>query len=102
PDRLVICAGFTQGLAVLSRALHGRGVRALAAEDHGQPSHREVAAAGRLALRTLAVDHAGARTAGLAATDAGAVLLTPAHQFPLGGVLAPDRRAAALDWAQAT
>ena len=103
PDRLVVCAGFTQGLAVLSRALHDRGVRALAAEDHGQPSHREVAAAAGLAIRTLAVDDdAGARTAGLAATDAGAVLLTPAHQFPLGGVLAPGRRAAALDWAQAT
>lgn len=28
-----------------------------------------------------------------------AVMITPAHQFPLGVVLAPERRAALLDWA---
>jgi GntR family transcriptional regulator/MocR family aminotransferase len=27
-------------------------------------------------------------------------VLTPAHQFPLGSVLAPERRAALLDWAR--
>src|SRR5918999_66575 len=32
----------------------------------------------------------------------GAVMITPAHQFPLGVVLAPDRRAALLDWAAHT
>ncbi|HEV3377028.1 MAG TPA: PLP-dependent aminotransferase family protein [Thermoleophilaceae bacterium] len=31
-----------------------------------------------------------------------AVMTTPAHQFPLGVVLAPRRRAALLDWAAAT
>ena len=29
-----------------------------------------------------------------------AVLVTPAHQFPTGVVLSPDRRAAVLDWAE--
>ena len=29
-----------------------------------------------------------------------AVLVTPAHQFPTGGVLSPERRAALLDWAR--
>lgn len=32
----------------------------------------------------------------------GAVLLTPAHQFPTGVPLHPDRRAAAVDWARST
>jgi GntR family transcriptional regulator/MocR family aminotransferase len=32
----------------------------------------------------------------------GAVLLTPAHQYPTGGALRADRRAAAVDWARAT
>jgi GntR family transcriptional regulator/MocR family aminotransferase len=31
-----------------------------------------------------------------------AVLLTPAHQFPTGGALHPERRAAAVDWARGT
>jgi GntR family transcriptional regulator/MocR family aminotransferase len=30
-----------------------------------------------------------------------AVLLTPAHQFPTGGPLHPERRAAVIDWARA-
>ncbi|MEU5343404.1 PLP-dependent aminotransferase family protein [Streptomyces sp. NPDC020766] len=32
----------------------------------------------------------------------GAVLLTPAHQFPMGVPLHPDRRAAVVDWARRT
>jgi GntR family transcriptional regulator / MocR family aminotransferase len=32
----------------------------------------------------------------------GAVLMTPAHQYPTGVALRPDRRAAAVDWARAT
>ena len=34
------------------------------------------------------------------AAAADAVLVTPAHQFPTGVVLAPDRRRALLDWAR--
>ena len=44
-------------------------------------------------------------TAGAAvgsAGDAGAMLLTPAHQFPLGPVLSPERRGAAVCWAART
>jgi GntR family transcriptional regulator/MocR family aminotransferase len=32
--------------------------------------------------------------------DVGAVIVTPAHQFPLGVVLAPERRAALVSWAR--
>jgi GntR family transcriptional regulator/MocR family aminotransferase len=38
----------------------------------------------------------------LTATGAGAVLLTPAHHFPVGVPLHPGRRAAAVDWARRT
>jgi GntR family transcriptional regulator/MocR family aminotransferase len=38
----------------------------------------------------------------LARSDAGAVLVTPAHQYPTGAVLTPERRAALLDWAERT
>ena len=34
--------------------------------------------------------------------DAEAALLTPAHQFPLGSVLAPGRRTRAIEWAART
>jgi GntR family transcriptional regulator/MocR family aminotransferase len=35
----------------------------------------------------------------LARTDVSAVLVTPAHQFPTGAVLAPERRAELIQWA---
>lgn len=35
----------------------------------------------------------------MAATGAWAVIVTPAHQWPTGVVLAPDRRHALIDWA---
>ena len=34
--------------------------------------------------------------------DADALILTPSHQWPTGGVLAPEARAAVLAWAQRT
>src|SRR4029079_139800 len=43
----------------------------------------------------LEVDERGVRPDGL---DADAVLVTPAHQFPTGAVLAPERRRALLAW----
>jgi GntR family transcriptional regulator / MocR family aminotransferase len=100
PDRIVVCSGFTQGLGLICRALRGRGTATLALEAYGLPDLRGIAAAHRLRTRTLPVDGSGAVLDGLG--DAEAVLLTPAHQFPLGGVLAPGRRTQAIEWATRT
>jgi GntR family transcriptional regulator / MocR family aminotransferase len=100
PERLVICSGFTQGLGLVCQVLRSRGARTLAVEAYGQPSHREVAVGAGLDVRALPVDPLGAVVAELG--DADAALLTPAHQFPLGVLLAPARRIAAVDWAQRT
>jgi GntR family transcriptional regulator / MocR family aminotransferase len=96
-ERLVVCSGFAQGFGLLCRVLRARGATTLAVEEYCLPSHREAAAASGLSLRILPVDAAGARTDGLG--DADAVLLTPAHQFPLGVTLAAHRRTAAVEWA---
>ena len=102
PGRIVICSGFAQGLALLSAVLRARGTRALAIEACGQPSYREVAQASGLDLALLPVDEAGAAVHLLPGSGAGAALLTPAHQFPLGAVLAPGRRTQAVGWARDT
>jgi GntR family transcriptional regulator/MocR family aminotransferase len=47
------------------------------------------------------VDDRGVRADALERSGAGAVLLTPAHQFPTGGVLAPERRETVIAWARA-
>ena len=97
PDRIVVCAGFTQGLALLSQVLPDLGVTKIAVEDYGQPHTVQALAASGLAPVLLGVDDGGAVLD--AAHGAQAMLLTPAHQFPLGSVLSPRRRADAARWA---
>jgi GntR family transcriptional regulator/MocR family aminotransferase len=67
-------------------------------EAFTQPGIGSIAAAHRLTVETLPVDTDGAVTSALA--DADAVLLTPAHQFPLGVPLSAHRRAEAVTWAR--
>ena len=100
PDQIVICSGFTQGLSLLSRVLAGSGAAAVAVEAYGHQHHRDVIAAQGLAARPVAVDDRGAVIDEVRQVPgAGAVLLTPAHQFPLGVPLAPPRRSQAVQWA---
>jgi GntR family transcriptional regulator / MocR family aminotransferase len=96
PARIVVCAGFAHGLAGLSRALRAAGASTLAVEAYGHQAHRDIAARPGLSLRPLPVDGMGAVVAGAAGADA--VLLTPAHQFPLGVTLHPRRRRQVADW----
>ncbi|MFB7259945.1 MocR-like pyridoxine biosynthesis transcription factor PdxR [Streptomyces nojiriensis] len=101
PERIVLCAGFLHGLALLAGVLRARRVREVAVEGYGLDFHRNLLVRAGLRTRPLGVDGAGARTGELTAS-AGAVLLTPAHQFPTGVALTPARRAAAVDWARTT
>jgi GntR family transcriptional regulator/MocR family aminotransferase len=93
PDRIVVCAGYTQALGALCHALRDAGVRTVGMEDPCLHHQRAVAASTGLRVAALAVDGDGAQPDALPAA-AGAVVLTPAHQFPLGATLAPERRAA--------
>ena len=47
---------------------------------------------------SIPVDQDGIDILSLEASNAAAVLLTPAHQFPTGGVLSAERRRAIVDW----
>lgn len=99
-DTVMICSGFTQGLAMLGRVLVERGHTRSAVESHGLPVHRDVIGASGLEPVPIEVDSGGARTDRLVELDdVRAVLLTPAHQYPLGSVLAPERRTQAVAWA---
>jgi GntR family transcriptional regulator/MocR family aminotransferase len=97
PDRVVVCSGFAQAFWLLCRALRAGGAGTLGIEEYGLPTVPATAIDCGLALRTLPVDGQGAALDG--AADADAVLLTPAHQFPIGVPLAARRRAEAVDWA---
>jgi GntR family transcriptional regulator / MocR family aminotransferase len=101
PDRIVVCTGYAQALDLVCRVLRTRHTRPhLAIEGFGLPAHWAIATDFGMTLDPLAVDERGAVVAGLAG-QAG-VLLTPAHQFPLGVALHPRRRREVVEWAAAT
>jgi GntR family transcriptional regulator / MocR family aminotransferase len=97
----VVCAGFAQGLQLVLRALAAGGVSTVAVEDPSDLDYRAVAAEVGLRVVAVPVDERGIDTDALAATDARAVVLTPAHQSPTGVVLSPQRRQALISWAVA-
>ena len=96
PGHIVICGGFSHGLAAVSRVLRSDGVRTLAVEAYGHQAHRDIARGQGLRLRPVPVDDRGAVVGAAAGADA--ILLTPAHQFPLGVALHPRRRREVTDW----
>jgi GntR family transcriptional regulator/MocR family aminotransferase len=101
PDRIVICNGFAQALHLALEVLADAGVRMLAVEDPGQSDVPAVARRHRLTIAAIPADEDGIDVKALARSDADAVLVTPAHQFPVGGVLPPSRREALVAWADA-
>ncbi|MFJ8714807.1 PLP-dependent aminotransferase family protein [Streptomyces violaceus] len=100
PERIVVCAGFAHGLKLLGTALRARGARAAAVESYGLDVHWRLLAASGLHTTPLPFDQLGTDPGELSGADA--VLLTPAHQFPMGVPLHRDRRAAVVDWARRT
>ncbi|HEY7487057.1 MAG TPA: PLP-dependent aminotransferase family protein [Streptosporangiaceae bacterium] len=100
PERIVVCTGFSQGLNLSLRALAERGVTRVAFEDPGYDETGQIATAwAGVDLVPVPVDEHGLRVDALAATRVRAVVLTPAHQWPTGVVLSPQRRQALANWA---
>ena len=97
-DRVVVTAGYTQGLNVVCQALAQRGARRVALEDPCNPEQHLIVARAGLTPIHIPVDEHGILVESLAQTDAAAVVVTPAHQHPLGAVLSSERRAALLTW----
>ncbi len=99
-ERMLICTGFMQGPSLLCRWLRASGVERVAVEDPGWHVHRLIIEQAGLEPVPVKVDRDGLRVDELAATDAAAVVVTPAHQFPTGAVLSRERRTALIDWAE--
>ena len=98
---LVVTHGATDGLTRLARALRAAGHTTLAVEDPGWPRLGAAAARAGLTVVGVPVDDDGLVVDALARTGARAVLTTPAHQFPTGVALSPDRRERLVAWARA-
>jgi GntR family transcriptional regulator / MocR family aminotransferase len=99
PERLLICAGVTQGLTLVCRALARLGVRRIAIEDPCFGMHREAIAMAGLQPVPVPVEADGLDPARLEAVDVRAVLVAPAHSYPTGAVLDARRRRDLVGWA---
>ena len=101
PERIVVCGGVAEALRLTASVLRARGVTTVAVED---PSHAETQgqlAFGGLEPVPVPVDEQGLDVRAIPPA-AGAALVTPAHHFPSGVVMAPERRAALVAWSQDT
>jgi GntR family transcriptional regulator/MocR family aminotransferase len=99
-ERAFVCNGFAQGIGLVCAVLRRTGRRTIGVEDPGHAVIREIVARTGLEPVPIPVDGAGVVTDALEAAGPDALLVTPAHQFPTGVVLSPERRARLLDWAE--
>lgn len=104
PEAVVVTAGAREGFAVVLSVLSRLRARTLRVglEQPGYPSLRRVPARlGHTVVPCLA-DAGGLRVDLLPPDGLDVLVVTPSHQYPLGGSLALGRRVALLDWAEST
>jgi GntR family transcriptional regulator/MocR family aminotransferase len=101
PARVVVCCGVSHGLSILWSVLRSRGARRVAIEDPGWRWQRLTAEHAGLEPIPIPVDGDGLVVSALAASEADAIVLTPAHQYPTGVVMTPERRGELIAWARA-
>ena len=101
PSRIVITSGYMQSEGLVCRALAAAGARRVAVERPGHPVQRAIVARAGLEPVPVDVDEQGLRVEDLDRAGADAVILTPAHQFPLGVPLSGERRTTLLRWLRA-
>ncbi len=102
PERIVVCGGVAEAVALVGRVLRAGGARRIAVEDPSHPGTRELIGHSGAEIVPIAVDEGGIDVGAVVASKADAVLVTPAHQSATGVVLEPPRRAALAAWARET
>jgi GntR family transcriptional regulator/MocR family aminotransferase len=100
PDQVMITAGATHALSLISTALTTSGRTTIAMEDPGFAMHRPVVRQAGQRVIPLPVDERGANIDELGADEPAAVVVTPAHQYPTGVTMHPKRRHALTTWAR--
>ncbi len=100
PDEVIVVAGVAQALALLAQTLRAAGLPSVAVEDPGSLGARQQLQSWQLDTPPIPVDDRGLQVDQLRASGAGVVMLTPAHQFPMGVILDGARRRQLHQWAR--
>ena len=102
PEDVIITGGTSDALQLVVAMLRSHADRPrILVEDPGYPTARRVMRAAGAQLSTVPVDENGLKSSQLAAMShvPDAVLITPSHQYPLGGRMAVQERLGLLKWA---
>ncbi|MDA8392754.1 MAG: PLP-dependent aminotransferase family protein [Actinomycetota bacterium] len=99
-EQICVSTGFAQALRLACDIFRAKGIRRVAIEDPSHPQMRNLITRAGMALMPIPVDEQGIRVDELAKSGARAVVVGPAHQYPLGVVMSPQRRAALVRWAR--
>src|SRR5262245_6631105 len=105
---IVITNGFAQGQRLAfqiigtkaGQATRRSNVIRIAQEEPGQDDTRRAAESLGVELVPIPVDDDGLVVERLVGIDAALCVVTPAHHFPGGAVMSPERRAALVRWAR--
>ncbi len=100
PNSISIFPGFMGALSILCETFRARGITRIAIEDPTLFVCRDVVALSGLTAVPIDVDEHGIVVDQLAEADVGAAIVTPAHQYPMGNTMSPQRRADLVGWAQ--
>ncbi|GAA2330401.1 PLP-dependent aminotransferase family protein [Saccharopolyspora halophila] len=89
PGQIIVCNGYTQALSLLSKALVDEGTASVDFEDPSAPLLRDIPAGLGMRVRGVPVDADGIDVTSVRGP---VVVVTPAHQFPLGVAMSSARR----------
>lgn len=98
PEQIIITAGSTDALEICFRSLAQMG-ECVGLENPGYLALRHLAKRHGLSIVNLEIDKERANLPA-SASNMSMVVLTPSHQYPLGGAMPPARRLAFLHWAK--
>jgi GntR family transcriptional regulator/MocR family aminotransferase len=101
PEQVIIVNGCAQGFVLLGQVFQATGSAPLGLEDPGSPSFREQLDK-VIRLVPLTADKDGIDPRELDGSDVRSLLVTPAHHYPLGGVLTAERRSTIANWARSS
>lgn len=99
PQQIIVTAGSADALEICMRSLLNK-EEVVGLEAPGYPPMRHLAEALGLSPTFLALDENGAQLPA-ASANARLVVLTPSHQYPMGGAMSPNRRLDFINWAGA-
>lgn len=97
--QIIVTAGSMDALEICMRSIVSKG-DIIGVEDPGYPPLYHFAQAQGLVPQYMEIDEEGARLP-TGKTSPDLVVLTPSHQYPLGGAMTPNRRLEFINWAGA-